>query len=473
MIILLYEPDIAVQILGNLINKPALLIEYDYLNLTKDDFKDKFHKLIFWCVNYLYKKLGISKIDALTINELLLKYPNEYELYKANNGDNFVEIASEVANLEKYEYCVNRLKKLNYLDELQQNGIDISSIYDPNNNIVMLKFDEMTVEDIASELEKKILNIKTKYETGKKVSVRIDENIENLLEKFKIQPEIGVDFPIPTLSKILKGFRKKRLYLHSALSGRGKTRMMASFASYIAFNQDKKTLFITTEQDVEEVQTMILANLSEVDEGNIIVYDFNEEQKNRIINALNLIKSKADNLYIVYMPDYTPEKIEQCIKLYKMQYGIEYVFFDYIKTTVEMLSDISSRAKVANLRSDNVLYIFAEKLKRLAVKLDIGIYTATQLNAEAYNTKEYDERLLRGAKAIADAVDVGMIISELRQKDVEALEGIIDTLYIPDLCLHIYKNRRGRKNIKIYLQSNHGICKYIEVVALNEFGDKI
>lgn len=449
------------QVLGCIIQNPNLLVQYDYLNLDKNHFPEMFHKIIFATISNLFSQ-GVEKIDALTIDSFLVSYKKQHEIFEQNNGIKYIEDAIELAQPENFEYNAKRVIKYSILRDLVKKGYDISKFYDENDEEKMLNFDNMTIEQMFEVYERELIDLKLKYTINRR-SIHAGKGLQDLKERYKSIPEMGIPFPSNAMSVILRGFRKGKLYLHSALSGRGKSRMMASCAAYQAVKLKKPVLFITSEQQEDEIQTMFLAYISQVDEEKILLGQYSKEEEKKVDEAIKLIETSP--LYVEFVSDFTPEKIENVVKHHKMIHDIEYVYFDYIKATVEMLSDLAGRARVSNLRTDNVLYMFTEKLKRLANNLDIGIYTATQLNAEAYNAKEFNEKLLRGAKAIADPVDVGMIIREVDKSDETIFEGILEEYDKPDLCLCIYKNRRGKKDIDIWMKIDHGTCTYQDVLV--------
>lgn len=72
------------------------------------------------------------------------------------------------------------------------------------------------------------------------------------------------------------------------------------------------------------------------------------------------------------------------------------------------------------------------------------------------------------AKAIADKIDLGMIMLQVSQDDRDALKDIIQSMGIemPDIKISVYKNRRGRyKDILLWCNSNRGICRINPVFA--------
>ena len=73
-----------------------------------------------------------------------------------------------------------------------------------------------------------------------------------------------------------------------------------------------------------------------------------------------------------------------------------------------------------------------------------------------------DQNLLRGAKSIADKIDYGSILMQVKQKDLESLEKVLATnaFDTPVLKMSIYKNRRGRyKGIYLWCKADLGTCR--------------
>ena len=129
---------------------------------------------------------------------------------------------------------------------------------------------------------------------------------------------------------------------------------------------------------------------------------------------------------------------------------------------MKILEEITKRSGGVRLREDNILFMISIRLKDLCNQYGIFILTATQLNGDYKEAKEYDQNLLRGAKSIADKVDVGMIMLEASQEDIDSLSDVIHRggYEIPDVKISVYKNRRGRwKNVLLWCKSDRGICR--------------
>ena len=170
--------------------------------------------------------------------------------------------------------------------------------------------------------------------------------------------------------------------------------------SWIDNGISQPTVFISTELEISELQTMALAFLSNVNEEHILTasYDFGELE--RVKEAAKILSSSP--LYVEEIPDFSLRDIENIIKRNIRTHACQYVFFDYIHTSMKILEEISSRSGGVKLREDNILFLLSVKLKDLCNEFGIFILSGTQLNADWKTSDIPDQNLLRGAKSIAD-----------------------------------------------------------------------
>ena len=79
--------------------------------------------------------------------------------------------------------------------------------------------------------------------------------------------------------------------------------------------------------------------------------------------------------------------------------------------------------------------------------------------------KNPDQSVIRGAKAIADKIDIGYVGLELTEKDKEAVHQIMPKLGMsfcqePNLVYHVYKVRRGKINhVKVFVNFDYGTLR--------------
>lgn len=237
---------------------------------------------------------------------------------------------------------------------------------------------------------------------------------------------------------------------------------------YGEVRQPRKVLFIVTEMDKEEIQTIMLAYLSGVDEDHILrgQYEFGEET--RVQYAASIIEEYRGYFIVEAISDPNLQNVEATIRKYATVDEVKYVFFDYIHSTASMIGQFARN----NVREDVILMLLANQLKQLAKDYNLFIFSATQVNAGAMGNDEMmfmDEKTIRGAKSIADKADVGYVMTRLSGKGwnsvlpqlrVAAREGIISQDFIdnpPTHILDIYKMRRGRyKMVRIWTRLHLG-----------------
>ena len=469
-----------VQVIGNIYNNPNLLDNEKY-TFYEEDFPNEFHKIIFGTIFNLHA-MGAKEINLTTIEDYLYNRPKSYGIYQTNKGAEYLQKISSEVQLSTFDYYYNRVKKFTLLREYDKVGLDLKWLYDPDNILDAKKkqaqedwLDNTSLDTIADTIDKRITEIKLKYVDGTDEEyVQAGDNIDDLIERLQKNPEIGYPLYGSLVNTVTRGARLKKLYLRSAATGVGKTRAMIADACNIACDQiynletkqwdvngtKEPTLFITTEQEVDEIQTMMLAFLSGVNESNIIYNKYEPGELERVKQAAKLIKNSP--LHIKRLPDFSLQDIENAIKFGIHEWGVRYVFFDYLHTSLKILGEVSSKAGIKGLREDNVLFMIAIRLKDICNEYGVFIMTATQLNSEYTTAQQYDQNLLRGAKSIADKIDFGAIMLKTSQEDKDALKPILVKQGLPEpvIKMSVYKNRRGQyKDILLWCKADQGICR--------------
>lgn len=474
------DPTSIVQVIGSVFNTPQLLDYSDKYMITEDDFEDKFHQIVFGAI-YKLHELGSEKITLESINDFLKSRPTSEATFKLHKGEEWLIRAADVASNATFDYYYSRLKKMTLLRAYNNYGVDVSFIYDPDNILDIKKkqlqedyLDNSSLEDIAKKVDERIDAIRSKYVNDEYDEAhQAGEDIYDLIERLKEYPEVGVPMYGPLINTVTRGARLKKFYLRSAPTGVGKSRMMIADACYIGCNRiydenfgwikngtAEPTLYITTEQEKEEIQTMMLAFLSCVNEDHILNGKYEGDEEARVHEAAKILSESP--IYIEVMPDFSLQDVEDRIKRNMREYDVKYICFDYIHTSLKILEEITRRSGGVRLREDNILFMLSIRLKDLCNQYGVFIISSTQLNGQYTDAETPDQNLLRGAKAIADKIDFGAIVLPTKSEDIEALGKILtsNTFERPNLKMSVYKNRRGRyKGIYLWCNADLGCCR--------------
>ena len=468
------------QVIGCVFNTPQLLEYTDKYTITDNDFPDQFHKIAFGAI-YKLHELGAQSVSLESIGDFLAQRPKSEAIFKQQKGDEWLLKVADNATPSTFDYYYSRLKKMSLLRAYDSYGVDVSFIYDPDNILDVKKkqlqedmLDNATLDELARKVDDRIDAIRSEYvDDVYGEAHQAGEGITDLIERLKAHPEVGVPLYGPLVNTVTRGARLKKFYLRSAPTGVGKSRTMIADACYIACNwiyddvfgwikngTCQPTLYITTEQEKEEIQTMMLAFLSAVNEEHILNGQYEGDEEERVLRAAQILSEAP--LYIEVLPDFSLQDIEDKIKKNIRDHEVKYVFHDYIHTSLKILEEITKRSGGVKLREDNILFMLSIRLKDLCNQYGIFIMSATQLNGDYQDAKTPDQNLLRGAKSIADKIDYGSILLGVKDEDIQSLDSILslNTFDRPNIKMSIYKNRRGRyKGIILWCKADLGCCR--------------
>jgi replicative DNA helicase len=474
------DPAAIVQVIGCVFNDPSIIDETEKYIIHEDDFENEFHKIIYGSIYNIHLTGSSVNIDAIT--DYLSNRPKYEAIFKQNNGIEYLAEASTIAKRDTFNYYYNRLKKFSLLRAYSDFGLDVSFLYDPNNILDTKKrqqqedwLDNISPAGITKAIDIKIDEIKSKYvEDDLGEGYQAGDGIEALIEDLKQHPEVGIPMYGPLINTVTRGARLRKLYIRSAASGVGKSRSMVADCCNFACNEiyheqfgwikngtSEPTLYITTEQDKSEIQTMMLAFLANVNEEHILNGQYGEGEEDRVLHAAEILKRSP--IWIEELPDFSITDVENKIKKNIREHDVRYVGFDYIQASLKILEEISKKSGGIRLREDNILFMLSARLKDMANQYGIFILTATQLNASYQDSETPDQNLLRGAKSIADRADVGLILLSVTKEDLEKLAPIFASnpnFTVPNIKLSVYKNRRGSyKGVYLWCSADLGTCR--------------
>ena len=461
--------------------KPSLLSEKDKYNLQPSDFESRFERYIFIAILNSYTN-GAQSLSEIDIDNYLMEHKDQYLLFQQNNGISYLQDALDMSTPENFEYYYNRIKKFNCLKDLKKSGFDISEFYEenelnPKQFEINQRFETLKPKDIFDGLKRRIYKVEGEYIEGDaSITTDVSVGIDELLEKLKNSPDAGARFQGKYFNTVTRGARKGKYYIVSFPSGGGKTRLLLGEACYLAFpmryswetmewkitGNAEKTLFIATEQAKEEIQTMVVAYLTGINEDVILYGHFTKEQQTIIDQAKEVIKKYKNNLMIVQIPMPSVEIVKSVIRQNCIVNDTKNVFFDYIFSNPALLNEFRD----LRIREDVALLMLSTALKDLAVEQDVFMMSATQLNS-SQDTNEKgikNQNSIRGSKSIVDKADIAMIGGLVPDDQRDQIAPYVAKYGMPTQVYDVYKVRRGKwTNLKIWSNVDLGTCRRSDV----------
>lgn len=493
------------QIIGSLMQSPLLFIEYP--DISPYDFVEaKVDRACFIMIKKMYDA-GAKNITVYEVDQEFEKQKGTAgaSLYFSNNGLEYLKTAFEFAEPRNFKMYYNRLKKYSLLYQLKKAHYDISDFYIEDKDIndplaaneIQERCDNASLEDIITAVEGRFNEIRNEFVNGGRRNGDPSEDIFHLIQSLQESPNVGPDLEGHIFNAACRGAREGCFFLKSASTNAGKSRTSVFDACRLAYperwshekmtfiheinfddpRQPRKVLFIVTEMDVSELQTIMLAYLSGVDEAHILTGRYEPGELLRVKYAATIMKKYQGYFLIEEISEPTLINIEATIKKYATIDKVKYIFFDYIHTTAGMLNQFAKNS----VREEVVLMLMANQLKQLAKDYNVFIFSATQVNAKGMEPDgEFkDESCIRGAKSVADKCDAGFIMTKVDPKFWDEMipklrqyvrEGIIEPQYIdspdykPTHVIDIYKMRRGRyRGVRIWSHIHLGTGRRVDL----------
>lgn len=212
------------RLLGCLIKQPNLCLDSRY-KLTSEEFEytSKFSAIMFVVINNLASN-GTQTITLLDVNAFLEPYEAQYNIYKDNNGDDYISLISSITAEDNFESYYNEFKKLSLLNTYYSNKFDISKFWDfeksDDKNYEILN--QYSIKDIIDSYDAVQESVKLNYSSSILKQLKCGDGFEDVKELFKETPYFGAVMESPIQTTLYRGWCRGHLLLRSAPSGFGK-----------------------------------------------------------------------------------------------------------------------------------------------------------------------------------------------------------------------------------------------------------
>ncbi|WBW49863.1 replicative DNA helicase [Peptoniphilus equinus] len=211
----------------------------------------------------------------------------------------------------------------------------------------------------------------------------------------------GVTTGFEDLDRKLSGLQKSDLVLLAARPSMGKTALMVNIATNAALRAKAKVAMFSLEMSKSQLVQRIIASIALVDLQKVISGNLNEDDWEKIINAMPII-SQLD-IDIDDTAGISPLELKAKCRRQKMERGLDLVVIDYLQL-MQMSDRVESRQQEISAIS--------RSLKGIAKELEVPVLALSQLSRLPEQRSDHRPILsdLRESGAIEQDADVVMFL---------------------------------------------------------------
>ena len=227
----LYSNKDVMNYLGILCSNPMLLKERDNRLDPHTDLEfNRLHKIMYTAIENMALMDDIQVIDSVNMSNYLSSYPDQYAYFIEKKGEKAIDDAIELVKNTSFNYSLNTIRKLTLLRSYEKVGFSTKDIY----NTLLIdpveiseqksKFDAMTENDIKKYVRHKLDTIHEdiRYSDSDSYGFQAGEDIFDLLERCKTEPQWGHSFQSTLFNAVFRGMLGKKVMIRSAGTGSGK-----------------------------------------------------------------------------------------------------------------------------------------------------------------------------------------------------------------------------------------------------------
>ena len=347
-------------------------------------------------------------------------------------------------------------------------------------------YEDMSTEEIDSAVEQ----IRV---TNRLSQIVLNEGVTNFLVEGNNTLTQGIEIPFPIMNSVFKGLRRGETMSFAMPSNAGKSRFTINLAAYVAFVQKKKVLIISNEMSEEKMRLCLITTIinnpkirelhkqkvvktegelleflfkpdnekdAETDEEGYVIKEEKESQKKfakrlekisedyrETIAVTDWVNKQVENsIHFVHINDHTNEELRKIILNYYYKEGIEYVFYDTLKTDTENIGNGEELKKTATI------------LSNIAQQFDVFIGSTLQLQESSTLPVNLTINDLATSRTVKEVLDTLSLMKQINKETIKNYE------YSPEEYADKYKE------IEIFKDSN--VRHYACVVDKNRAGAK-
>ena len=367
------------------------LLECEEKGLYAEHFAISGHRYIYSAMAYLYTNPDINRIDSMVI-------------YNTLQDDVAKRAIDELGGMTYLDTLFNA----RFVDNLkvyikQVRGCALQKMtYDVGDEIKRIAMEQQPTSEMLERIQRATLDLVLDNEANTSEVYRMGSDAE---ERLRLRMERPTEIPgyamgWPEFDKMTQGQKGNELTVIVAESKTGKSTLLTNMAFKFSVMDGLPGLYIDTEMTSVEQEDRLLAIASGVPHVEIVngmfaldtAYGRGVDKVQKI--TAGMVKIKAAQLFHIYMPSFSIEKVTATVRKYKLQQNIAYAIFDYIKLPTSEL------AGLANAQEYQRLGFITTCLKDLAGMCNIPVITAAQSNRTAVGNTNLDANSIGGSYRI-------------------------------------------------------------------------
>ena len=348
------------------------------------------------------------------------------------------------------------------------------------------RYKQMTIEELENIVSQ--VGIKRGISEG-----RLNIGVTDFLLQGNNSLTDGVPLPFPILTEVFKGLRVGETMAFAMPSNSGKSRFTINLAAHLAFVQKRKVLIISNEMSEEKMKLCLITTILNnpeiqkefgeklrITEGELLEFKFRPDNKknvkvdkkgyilreegetqehfvkklekystdfNKVVKATNWLGKQTNNpICFMHITEHTNDDLYKIILNYYYKEGVEYVFYDTLKTDIDNIGNGEEIKKTATVLSN-----IAQKYK-IFIGSTLQLLESTTL---PINLTINDMAVSKTVKEVLDTLCLFKQINNQTFDDYEYSE---------------LEEAKQYKNLKIY--ENPDVRYYACVVDKNRAGAK-
>jgi replicative DNA helicase len=460
-------------VIGCIYNRPNLFDEFAELISSEHDFSEPNLKFLYDILYTTY--MTTANIDEMAINVTVSIMDGESQKqFTSLGGAKVYNRLSNVAESQSnFKVLYERLKVYNLLRQLRSKGFSVTED-------AIAKLKDRPVDFVLKAYEAQLSRIGSSIK-GINDSINIGNDIDDVYNQLKIDPDIGVPLPWPIMNNITRGLRNTRLYGSGFGSGQGKSREVIFILAFTSVINQHKACLVVNETYKEEVQITLLVTIVNnvfapktgiyVTEEKIATGTCNPDEDEMCRQAAAYIKERSQ-ISFLETNFYDFESLKIVLKRHSLR-GCKLFFIDTFKPL---------RGAGSEGMAEWQQFVYTtERLKRIIGTeakggINAFLWTTFQMTDDAIASKILNSSAIANARQIKHSYDFMKLTRILDKKDKEKIRVRLDmpgnpfngqeqeldprkTYYL----FYIEKNRSAKDKQYLIYEINKDLMTFVEL----------